>query len=132
MLLGGGTMTNVVSLTDYRKAQQSKRMSTAVKNADVEGVIDEFLFDLDARKNTDEVNCSFTLEESGVVFDFTPSANEYPLPVAESTLFGWSVKFWDFHQQQWMTLPEYFETDQAAYDQAELIMKLIDEGSKND
>ena len=82
--------------------------------------------------NKDEVNCSFTLEEDGTVFDFSFSHEEYPLPVAESTLFGWSVKFWDFHQQQWMTLPDYFETDQAAYDQAELIMKSIDEGSKND
>jgi len=125
-------MNNVVSLTDYRKAQQSKRMTEAVKNADIEGVIDEFLFDLDARNNKDEVNCSFTLEDGGTVFDFTFSQSEYPLPVAESTLFGWSVKFWDFHQQQWMTLPEYFETDREAYDQAELIMKSIDEGSKND
>ena len=40
-------MNNVVSLTDYRKAQQSKRMTEAVRNADIEGVIDEFLFDLD-------------------------------------------------------------------------------------
>ena len=124
-------MSNVISLTDYRKAQQSKRMTEAVKNADIEGVIDEFLFDLHDR-NENEVNCSFTLEDGGTVFDFTFSQSEYPLPVAESTLFGWSVKFWDFHQQQWMTLPEYFETDREAYDQAELIMKSIDEGSKND
>tara|TARA_B100000424_G_C22790756_1_gene424682 strand:- start:111 stop:488 length:378 start_codon:yes stop_codon:yes gene_type:complete len=125
-------MSNIVNLQEFRKKQQSKRMVNAVKNADVEGVIDEFLFDLDARNNRDEVNCSFTLEEDGTVFDFSFSSEEYPLPVAESTLFGWSVKFWDFHQQQWMTLPDYFETDQAAYDQAELIMKSIDEGSKND
>ena len=125
-------MSNVVNLQEFRKRQQSKRMSNAVRNADIEGVIDEFLFDLDARKNKDEVNCSFTSEDGGTVFDFTFSQSEYPLPVAESTLFGWSVKFWDFHQQQWMTLPDYFETDQAAYDQAELIMKSIDEGSKND
>ena len=125
-------MNNVVSLTDYRKAQQSKRMTEAVKNADIEGVIDEFLFDLDARNNRDEVNCSFTLEEDGTVFDFSFSQSEYPLPVAESTLFGWSVSIWDFHQQGWMTLPDYFESEQAAYDQAEKIMKSIDEGSKND
>ena len=66
-------MNNVVSLTDYRKAQQSKRMTEAVRNADIEGVIDEFLFDLDARKNKDEVNCSFTSEDGGTVFDFTLS-----------------------------------------------------------
>ena len=48
-------MNNVVSLTDYRKAQQSKRMTEAVRNADIEGVVDEFLFDLDARRNKDEV-----------------------------------------------------------------------------
>ena len=125
-------MNNVVNLQEFRRKQQSKRMSTAVKNADIEGVIDEFLFDLDARKNTDEVNCSFTLEEDGTVFDFSFSHEEYPLPVAESTLFGWSVRIWDFHQQQWFTLPDYFETEDAAYDQAELIMKSIDEGSKND
>ena len=125
-------MSNVISLTDYRKAQQSKRMTAAVKNADIEGVIDEFLFDLDARNNKDEVNCSFTLEDGGTVFDFTFSQSEYPLPVAERTLYGWSVKVWDFHQQQWFTLPEYFESEEAAYEQAELIMKSIDEGSKND
>ena len=125
-------MSNVVSLNDFRKAQQSKRMSEAVRNADVEGVIDEFLFDLDARNNKDEVNCSFTLEEDGTVFDFSFSTDEYPLPVAEQTLYGWSVKVWDFHQQQWFTLPEYFESEEAAYEQAELIMKSIDEGSKND
>ena len=125
-------MSNVVNLQEFRKRQQSKRMSNAVKNADIEGVIDEFLFDLDVRNNRDEVNCSFTLEEDGTVFDFTFSHEEYPLPVAESTLFGWSVRIWDFHQQQWFTLPEYFETEDAAYDQAELIMKSIDEGSKND
>ncbi len=125
-------MSNVVSLNDFRKAQQSKRMSEAVRNADVEGVIDEFLFDLDARNNKDEVNCSFTLEDGGTVFDFTFSRSEYPLPVAESTLFGWSVKIWDFHQQEWFTLPEYFENEVTALDQAELIMKSIDEGSKND
>ena len=124
-------MSNVVSLNDFRKAQKSKRMKQAVRNADIEGVIDEFLFDLHDR-NENEVNCSFTLEESGAVFDFTLSSEEYPLPVAEYTLFGWSVKVWDFHQQQWMTLPEYFESEQAAYDQAELIMKSIDGGSKND
>ena len=124
-------MNNVVNLQEFRRKQQSKRMSTAVKNADIEGVIDEFLFDLDAQKNKDEVNCSFTLEEDGTVFDFTFSHEEYPLPVAESTLFGWSVRIWDFHHQQWMTLPEYFETEDAAYDQAELIMKSIDQGSKN-
>ena len=124
-------MNNVVNLQEFRRKQQSKRMSTAVKNADIEGVIDEFLFDLDARKNTDEVNCSFTLEEDGTVFDFSFSHEEYPLPVAESTLFGWSVRIWDFHQQQWFTLPEYFESENAAYDQAEKIMKSIDEGSKN-
>ena len=124
-------MNNVVSLTDYRKAQQSKRMTEAVRNADIEGVIDEFLFDLDARKNKDEVNCSFTSEDGGTVFDFTFSQSEYPLPVAESTLFGWSVRVWDFHQQEWFTLPEYFESEVAALDQAELIMKSIDEGSKN-
>ena len=45
MLLGSGTMTNVISLTDYRKNQQSKRMSEAVRKADIEGVIDQFLFD---------------------------------------------------------------------------------------
>ena len=125
-------MSNVVNLQEFRKRQQSKRMSNAVKNADIEGVIDEFLFDLDVRNNRDEVNCSFTLEEDGTVFDFTFSHEEYPLPVAESTLFGWSVRIWDFHQQQWFTLPDYFETEDAAYDQAELIMKSIDEGSKND
>ena len=125
-------MNNVVSLTDYRKAQQSKRMTEAVRNADIEGVVDEFLFDLDVSNNRDEVNCSFTLEESREEFDFTFSTEEYPLPVAERTLYGWSVKVWDFHQQQWLTLPEYFETEDAAYDQAELIMKSIDEGSKND
>ena len=125
-------MTNVISLTDYRKNQQSKRMSEAVRKADIEGVIDQFLFDLDAMNNKDEVNCSFTLEEDGTVFDFTFSHEEYPLPVAESTLFGWSVRIWDFHQQQWFTLPEYFESENAAYDQAEKIMKSIDEGSKND
>ena len=125
-------MTNVVSLNDYRKTQQSKRMSEAVRNADVEGVIDEFLFELDTKNNTDEVDCSFTLEESGEEFNFTFSSDEYPLPVAEQTLYGWSVKIWDFHQQEWLTLPEYFETEDAAYDQAELIMKSIDEGSKND
>ena len=125
-------MNNVVNLQEFRRKQQSKRMSNAVKNADIEGVIDEFLFDLDARKNKDEVNCSFTSEDGGTVFDFTFSQSEYPLPVAESTLFGWSVRVWDFHQQEWFTLPEYFETEDAAYDQAELIMKSIDEGSKND
>ena len=125
-------MNNVVNLQEFRKRQQSKRMSNAVKNADIEGVIDEFLFDLDVRNNRDEVNCSFTLEDGETVFDFTFSQSKYPLPVAESTLFGWSVRIWDFHQQQWFTLPEYFETEDAAYDQAELIMKSIDEGSKND
>ena len=124
-------MSNIVNLSEFRKKQQSKRMVKAVKNADIEGVIDEFLFDLDARNNRDEVNCSFTLEEDGTVFDFSFSQSEYPLPVAESTLFGWSVSIWDFHQQEWFTLPEYFESEQAAYDQAELIMKSIDEGSKN-
>ena len=125
-------MSNVVNLNEFRKKQQSKRMSNAVRNADIEGVIDEFLFDLDARNNKDEVNCSFTLEEDGTVFDFSFSQSEYPLPVAESTLFGWSVRIWDFHQQQWFTLPDYFDTEVAALDQAELIMKSIDEGSKND
>ena len=125
-------MSNVVNLQEFRKKQQSKRMSNAVRNADIEGVIDEFLFDLDARNNRDEVNCSFTLEEDGTVFDFSFSQSEYPLPVAESTLFGWSVKIWDFHQQEWFTLPDYFESEVAAYDQAELIMKSLDEGSKND
>ena len=125
-------MNNVVNLSEFRRKQQSKRMSNAIKNADVEGVIDEFLFDLDARNNRDEVNCSFTLEEDGTVFDFSFSQSEYPLPVAESTLFGWSVSIWDFHQQEWFTLPDYFESEQAAYDQAEKIMKSIDEGSKND
>ena len=125
-------MTNVVSLNDYRKTQQSKRMSEAVRSADVEGVIDEFLFELDTKNNTDEVDCSFTLEESGEEFNFTFSSDEYPLPVAEQTLYGWSVKIWDFHQQEWLTLPEYFESEDAAYEQAELIMKSIDEGSKND
>ena len=124
-------MSNIVNLSEFRKKQQSKRMVKAVKNADIEGVIDEFLFDLDARNNRDEVNCSFTLEEDGTVFDFSFSQSEYPLPVAESTLFGWSVSIWDFHHQQWMTLPDYFESEQAAYDQAEKIMKSIDEGSKN-
>ena len=125
-------MSNVVNLHEFRRKQQSKRMSNAVRNADIEGVIDEFLFDLDVRNNRDEVNCSFTLEEDGTVFDFSFSHEEYPLPVAESTLFGWSVRIWDFHQQQWFTLPEYFESENAAYDQAEKIMKSIDEGSKND
>ena len=125
-------MSNVVNLQEFRKRQQSKRMSNAVKNADIEGVIDEFLFDLDVRNNRDEVNCSFTLEEDGTVFDFSFSHEEYPLPVAESTLFGWSVRIWDFHQQQWFTLPDYFESENAAYDQAEKIMKSIDGGNKND
>ena len=125
-------MSNVVNLQEFRRKQQSRRMTEAVRNADIEGVIDEFLFDLDARNNRDEVNCSFTLEEDGTVFDFSFSQSEYPLPVAESTLFGWSVSIWDFHQQEWFTLPEYFESEQAAYDQAEKIMKSIDEGSKND
>ena len=125
-------MSNVVNLSDFRRKQQSKRMSNAVRNADIEGVIDEFLFDLDAMNNKNEVNCSFTLEEDGTVFDFSFSQSEYPLPVAESTLFGWSVSIWDFHQQEWFTLPDYFESEQAAYDQAEKIMKSIDEGSKND
>ena len=124
-------MSNVVNLQEFRRKQQSRRMTEAVRNADIEGVIDEFLFDLDARNNRDEVNCSFTLEEDGTVFDFSFSQSEYPLPVAESTLFGWSVSIWDFHHQQWMTLPDYFESEQAAYDQAEKIMKSIDEGSKN-
>lgn len=125
-------MSNVISLNEFRETQKRKRMTEAVRNADVEGVIDEFLFDLDARNNQDEVNCSFTLEEDGTVFDFTFSQSEYPLPVAELTLYGWSVKFWNFYQQEWYTLPEYFESEQAAYDQAELIMKSLDEGSKND
>ena len=124
-------MSNVVNLQEFRRKQQSKRMVNAVKNADIEGVIDEFLFDLHDR-NENEVNCSFTLEESGAVFDFTLSSEEYPLPVAEQTLYGWSVKVWDFHQQQWFTLPEYFESENAAYEQAELIMKSIDGGGKND
>ena len=125
-------MSNVVNLQEFRKRQQSKRMSNAVKNADIEGVIDEFLFDLDVRNNRDEVNCSFTQEEDGTVLQFTFSHEEYPLPVAESTLFGWSVRIWDYHQQQWFTLPDYFESENAAYDQAEKIMKSIDGGNKND
>ena len=125
-------MSNVVNLQEFRRKQQSRRMTEAVRNADIEGVIDEFLFDLDARNNKDEVNCSFTLEEDGTVFDFTFSHEEYPLPVAESTLFGWSVRIWDYNQQQWFTLPDYFESENAAYDQAEKIMKSIDGGNKND
>ena len=124
-------MSNVVNLQEFRKRQQSKRMSNAVKTADIEGVIDEFLFDLDVRNNRDEVNCSFTLE-SGERFDFQLSTEEYPLPVTEQTLYGWSVKVWNYNQQQWITLPDFFETEEAAYDQAELIMKSLDEGSKND
>ena len=124
-------MNNVISLTDYRKTQQSKRMAGKVRAGDVEGTIDEFMFELDTT-NQDEVNCSFTLEEDGAVFDFSFSESEYPLPVAEYTLFGWSVQIWNFHEQQWYTLPEYFDNEISAYDQAELIMKSIDEGSKND
>ena len=125
-------MSNIVNLQEFREKQRRERMSKAVKNADIDGVIDEFLFDLDAQKNKDEVNCSFTLEDGGAVFDFTFSQQEYPLPVTEQTLYGWSVKVWDYNQQQWFTLPDYFESENAAYDQAEKIMKSIDGGNKND
>ena len=124
-------MSNVVNLQEFREKQRRERMSKAVKNADIDGVIDEFLFDLDQRFHKDEVNCSFTLE-SGERFDFQLSTEEYPLPVTEQTLYGWSVKVWNYNQQQWITLPDFFETEEAAYDQAELIMKSLDEGSKND
>lgn len=106
-------MTNVISMVDWRKKQTENN---------------EFSTELDDY----EVDCSFTLEETGETFSFDFSQAEYPLPVAELTLFGWSVSIWDFHQQQWLTLPDWFETETEAYDQAELIMKSIDEGSKND
>jgi len=125
-------MTNVISMEEWRAKQLKLRQTPVYDLNSKEEIVDEFCFQLDEMNYTDEVNCSFTLEETGQVYDLQVSQPEYPLPVAESTLFGWSVKIWVFHQQQWFTLPEYFETEKSAYDQAELIMKSIDEGSKND
>jgi len=125
-------MTNVISMEEWRAKQLKLRQTPVYDLNSKEEIVDEFCFQLDEMNYTDEVNCSFTLEETGQVYDLQVSQSEYPLPVAESTLFGWSVKIWVFHQQQWFTLPEYFETEKSAYDQAELIMKSIDEGSKND
>lgn len=125
-------MTNVISMEEWRAKQLKLRQTPVYDLNSKEEIVDEFCFQLDEMNYTDEVKCSFTLEETGEAFDFALSQSEYPLPVAESTLFGWSVKIWVFHQQQWFTLPEYFETEKSAYDQAELIMKSIDEGSKND
>jgi hypothetical protein len=119
-------------MEEWRAKQGKLRQTPAYEMERVEEIVDDFLFQLDSLNSQDEVNCSFTLEETGQVYDLQVSASEYPLPVTESTLFGWSVKIWDFHQQQWIVLPEFFETEGAAYDQAELIMKSIDEGSKND
>jgi len=101
----------IINLSDWKRKGKRESIQAQIDNP---------------QEDNDEVMCSFTLEESEDEFEFTLETEPYPLPVAQRTLFGWSVQIWDFHQQQWVHLPDYFTTETEALDLGEAIMRESD------
>lgn len=71
----------------------------------------------------------FTLDD-GWTEPLTPE--DFPLPETEKTLFGWSVRVFDYTQRQWFTLPDFYRTEDSALCHAEMYLLAIDFNPFND
>ena len=64
--------------------------------------------------------------------DDTLTPEDFPLPETEKTLFGWSVRVFDYRLKSWFTLPDFFKTEDSALCHAELYLMAIDFNPFND
>jgi len=67
-----------------------------------------------------EFDIVFTPEHTVMDSGWSPAMvpEEFQQPVTEETLFGWSVKFMN-SQAQWVSLTQYFSSEEAALMMAE-------------
>ncbi len=74
-----------------------------------------------------ELDIIFTPEHTIMDSDWTPDMvpEDFQQPVTEETLFGWSVKFMN-SQAQWVSLTQYFSTEEAALMMAEACAIALD------
>ena len=66
------------------------------------------------------------------LWDDIHTPEDHPLPETEKTLFGWSVKVWDYRLKSWFTLPDFFLTEDSALCRAEMYLMAIDYNPHND
>ena len=66
------------------------------------------------------------------LWDDIHTPEDHPLPETEKTLFGWSVRVWDYRLKSWFTLPDFFLTEDSALCRAEMYLMAIDYNPHND
>lgn len=83
-------------------------------------------------------------KEFEITIDYTPeflwddsftdpmTPEDFPLPETELTLFGWSVRVYDYRLKSWFTLPDFFRTEDSALCHAELYLMAIEYNPFND
>jgi len=86
-------MTNIISLDKEREKRQPK----------VEQQLENIII--------------FTTEQGSEYefsFEGALTPEEIVPPIVDDTLFGWSCTIWDPYEEEWITLPDYYKTEQAA------------------
>ncbi len=79
------------------------------------------VIEVDFRGNSDfDIDILFTPEHSVMDSEWAPPMvpEDFSQPITEKTLFGWSVRRMN-SQAQWVTLTQYFSTEEAALMMAE-------------
>lgn len=86
------------------------------------------VIEVDFGGNTEmEFDIIFTPEHTVMDSGWTPDMipEDFQQPVTEETLFGWSVKFMN-SQAQWVSLTQYFSSEEAALMMAEACAIALD------
>ena len=93
---------------------------------------EKFIVFTDVRGKEYEIQVELSPAWIDDLWDDIHTPEDHPLPETEKTLFGWSVRVWDYRLKSWFTLPDYFLTEDSALCRAEMYLMAIDYNPHND
>ena len=93
---------------------------------------EKFIVFTDVRGDEYEIQVELSPAWVDDLWDDIHTPEDHPLPETEKTLFGWSVRVWDYRLKSWFTLPDFFLTEDSALCRAEMYLMAIDYNPHND
>ena len=97
-------MSNVISLAEERQKRKAKALENEIS-----------ILTTDFGDTVYQI--SINLDDSAFIHDWDDALlgpEDFPNPRAEKTLFGWSVEFWNPYEEKWWTLPQFYQSKEAA------------------
>ena len=93
---------------------------------------EKFIVFTDVRGKEYEIQVEISPAWVDDLWDDIHTPEDHPLPETEKTLFGWSVRVYDYRLKDWFTLPDFFRTEDSALCRAEMYLMAIDYNPHND